>query len=261
MKNPHETTSIFLTEGETKVETSRSLNLSTSSITQDQLNPDENLFLPFENCLVDHCGRQFACVHTFCQDMPSCFRNSLLEDTLVFQELNFHPDDRRLWCEMAFPDILRLIRSELVFKYSDYRFIFNHRYIRKDGSVSQFMHEGELTFPDDSGMPFINLKAFSEIADIKSDETMIMTIFRYSPEDGYRKVFSKVYSMEDKCSLSDRELEVIMLCQKGLSSKMIAEKLNLSIHTVKNHKRNCMTKTNTHNITELIHLCIQKHWL
>lgn len=179
----------------------------------------------------------------------------------MFHELDFHPDDRRLWCEMAFPDILRFIRSELVTGYSDYRFIFNHRYIRKDGSISQFMHEGELKFPDESGMPFLNLKAFSEIADIKSDETMILTIFRYSPDDGYRKIFSKVYSAEEECTLSERELEVIRLCQKGLSSKMIAEKLNLSIHTVKNHKRNCMTKTNTHNITELIHLCIQKHWL
>jgi DNA-binding CsgD family transcriptional regulator len=42
---------------------------------------------------------------------------------------------------------------------------------------------------------------------------------------------------------------------------MIADKLNLSIHTVKNHKRNSMDKTMTHNIAELIHLCILNHWV
>jgi DNA-binding NarL/FixJ family response regulator len=56
-------------------------------------------------------------------------------------------------------------------------------------------------------------------------------------------------------------MEIIRLCHEGLSSKMIAEKLNLSIHTVKNHKRNSMNKTLTHNITELIHLCIKNNWL
>jgi DNA-binding CsgD family transcriptional regulator len=30
---------------------------------------------------------------------------------------------------------------------------------------------------------------------------------------------------------------------------------------VKNHKRNCMEKTQTHNISELIHICIQNRWL
>lgn len=217
--------------------------------------------LLFSDCLVDHSGRQYVCTQRHCQDLPSCFRNELLQETVDFHELNFHPEDRRLWCEMAFPDILRFIHSETFAGDSDYRFIFNHRYIRKDGSISQFMHEGALTVSESKNMPFLHLKAFSEIADIKSDETMILTIFRYSDEHGYKKVFSKIYSAGHVCCLSNRELEIIRLCHKGLSGKMIAGELNLSIHTVKNHKRNSMAKTNTHNITELIHLCIQNHWL
>lgn len=150
--------------------------------------------LLFADCLVDHSGRQYVCTQGHCQDLPSCFRNKLLQKSIDFHELNFHPEDRRLWCEMAFPDILRFVHSETFGGYSDYRFIFNHRYIRKDGSISQFTHEGALTFSDNENMPFLHLNAFSEIADIKSDETMILTIFRYSDEHGYRKVFSKIYN-------------------------------------------------------------------
>jgi DNA-binding CsgD family transcriptional regulator len=227
---------------------------------QHQLDESENFLLPFDRCLVDHSGRQFACIHPFCQDLPTCFRNGLLQEQLEFHELTLHPEDLHIWCKAAFPDILRFAQLETVSETLDYRFIFNHRYIRKDGTVSQFMHEGALLFSEDGKMPFLNLKVFTEIADIKQDETLILTIFRYSPE-GYRKVFSKVYSTAKVSCLSDRELEVVKLCQEGLSSKMIAEKLKLSIHTVKNHKRNCMSKTNTHNITELIHFCIQNRWL
>jgi len=239
-----------LLSGESEIETGSHYSLSVN----------DSLF-PFESCMVDHSGKQFACIHNECKGLPTCFKNDLLQKSLEFHELIFHPEDRQIWCEMALPDILRFINSEAITDSSDYRVIFNHRYIRKDQSVSQFMHEGALIVAENRRIPFLNLKVFTEIADIKPDETMILTIFRYSAEHGYRKVFSKVYRAEHISCLSERELEVVKLCHEGMSSKMIAEKLNLSIHTVKNHKRNCMAKTNTHNITELIHLCIKNHWL
>ena len=215
----------------------------------------------FDSCLVDLPGRQFSCVHGFCDEHPSCLKNDFLTEKIDFHGLTFHPDDRRTWCEMAFPDILRFVHSEYNEANAEYRFIFNHRYIRKDGSISQFIHEGALSIGEDLREPTLNLLAFSEIADIKPDETMILTIFRYHPEQGYRKVFTKVYAGRLESCLTARELEIVRLCHEGLSSKMIAGRLNLSVHTVKNHKRNCMAKTNTHNISELIHYCIRNRWL
>jgi DNA-binding NarL/FixJ family response regulator len=123
------------------------------------------------------------------------------------------------------------------------------------------MHEGYVMFKENQLLPVLNLKVFFEIADIKTDETIVLTIFRYEESTGYQKVFTKAYGKYNNSLLTQREIEIIRLCSEGLSSKMIAEKLNLSIHTVKNHKRHCMDKTSTHNISELIHVCIQNHWL
>lgn len=215
----------------------------------------------FSSCVVDYSGKQFSCVHDHCKEHNLCFNENLLAHDFNFQELHFHEEDRKLWCDKVFPDILRFIGSEPNVESSDYRFIFNHRYIRKDGSISQFMHEGSIAFVDDKCLPVLNLKVFFEIADIKADETIVVTIFRHSVEHGYRKVLTKMYSNTNNSLLSPRELEIVKLCHEGLSSKMIADKLKLSIHTVKNHKRNCMEKTLTHNISELIHVCIQNHWL
>lgn len=229
--------------------------------TNNSIIPENDHLFLFDYCLVDHSGRQFACVHDHCQEQSICFQSKLLQQKLDFHELRFHPEDRKLWCDEAFPDLLQFINSEPIVEYADYRFIFNHRYIRKDDSISQFMHEGSITFKNEKKTPVLNLNVFFEIADIKSDETMIMTIFRYSKDLGYQKVFTKVYSNNLHSNLTPRELEIVRLCHEGLSSKMIADRLNLSIHTVKNHKRNIMDKTLTHNISELIHLCIKNHWL
>jgi DNA-binding CsgD family transcriptional regulator len=215
----------------------------------------------FGYCLIDHSGKQFACMHEQCGEFCSCINNELPVENHDFHVLHFHPQDRMLWCEDVLPDIQQFIDSIPEEELTEYRFSFNHRYIHKDGNVSQFLHEGTLAYSEDEGHPVLNLNVFTEIGDIKSDETIVLTLFRYSPEDGYKKVFTKVYGETLNGQLSHREKEIIKLCLQGLSSKMIADKLNLSIHTVKNHKRHSMEKTLTHNIAELINLCIRSRWL
>ena len=185
----------------------------------------------------------------------------MVQDSLDFHALHFHPGDKALLCEKVFADIVRFMEPVRVVEHPDYRFSFNHRYIRKDGSISQFLQEGTFTLTEDQCLPVLNLKVFSEIGDIKTDDTMVLTIYHYIADQGSKKVFSKAYGINTNSILSQRELEIIHLCLEGLSSKMVADKLNISIHTVKNHKRNCMEKTCTRNIAELIHLCLRSHWL
>jgi len=226
-----------------------------------QKDPESGNILPYSACLIDRSGRQFVCFHDECTEHNSCFKNGLPDESNNFLAMYFHPDDKACLCEQIFPDILKFMGTIPVAELADYRFSFNHRYIRKDGSIAQFLQEGTLSVAEDKSLPVLNLRVFTEIGDFKTDETMILSIFRYSAELGYKKVYSKVYGNKGTSQLSPREIEIIKLCLGGLSSKMIADRLNLSIHTVKNHKRNCMEKTLTHNITELINLCIRSHWI
>jgi DNA-binding CsgD family transcriptional regulator len=53
-------------------------------------------------------------------------------------------------------------------------------------------------------------------------------------------------------TISKREKQVIRLMANGLTSKEIAENLNLAFYTIENHKRNLRAKTNTKSAAELI---------
>jgi DNA-binding CsgD family transcriptional regulator len=260
MKSENEPFNYFGTSPEDARSDSIRTGIIAKEFTSSLKMPEACSIFPFSNCLVDHSGRQFVCFHQHCLKNDSCFKNEFLDELFDFQALHFHPDDKVRLQEKIFPDILRFLEGVPADKLSDYRFSFNHRYIRKDGRISQFLQEGTLSVSDEY-LPVLNLKVFTEIEDFKTDESMILSIFRYSADQGYQKVYTKVYGNNDTTQLSHREIEIIKLCLEGLSSKMIADKLNLSIHTVKNHKRNCMEKTLTHNITELINLCIRSHWL
>ena len=216
---------------------------------------------PYSACLIDRSGRQFVCLHDNCLNQDNCIKSEMQDEKFDFQALNLHPDDQACLYERIFPDIFTFLEAIPSEGLELYRFSFNQRYFRKDGSITQFLQEGNLSKINEESIPVLNLKVFTEIGDFKTDESIILSIFRYSSDLGFQKVFTKIYRRDDSFQLSQREIEIIKLCHEGLSSKMIADRLNLSIHTVKNHKRNCMEKTLTHNITELIHLCISRHWL
>jgi len=53
--------------------------------------------------------------------------------------------------------------------------------------------------------------------------------------------------------LSDREIEIVKLIERGLSSEQISTKLFLSIHTVNTHRRNVLVKTGKAHISEVIY--------
>jgi len=55
-----------------------------------------------------------------------------------------------------------------------------------------------------------------------------------------------------KHKLSQREIEIIKLLADGLSSSQISERLFISEHTVKTHRKNILKKLDLHNSSELI---------
>ncbi|MBL6447274.1 response regulator transcription factor [Fulvivirga sp. 29W222] len=57
--------------------------------------------------------------------------------------------------------------------------------------------------------------------------------------------------------LSPREVEVMHLIIDGNSSSCIAEKLNLSIHTINSHRKNILQKLNLKSPTQLIIYAIE----
>ena len=59
--------------------------------------------------------------------------------------------------------------------------------------------------------------------------------------------------------LSDRELEVFQLLGKGLGTRQIAEKLNISIKTVEAYRANIKEKLNLKSSSELVQHAI--HWV
>jgi DNA-binding NarL/FixJ family response regulator len=78
--------------------------------------------------------------------------------------------------------------------------------------------------------------------------------------------FSVVKPQLDKVScqglgITDRELDVIRLISEGLSNKLIADRLELSTHTVNTHRKNIMTKLDIPNTAGIVMFAVKNKLL
>lgn len=61
--------------------------------------------------------------------------------------------------------------------------------------------------------------------------------------------------------ITDRELDVIRLISEGLSNKLIADKLELSTHTVNTHRKNIMSKLDIPNTAGIVMFAVKNNLL
>lgn len=63
---------------------------------------------------------------------------------------------------------------------------------------------------------------------------------------------------ETHANLTNKEIEIIKLLAQGLTTKDIAQKIFISIHTVNTHRKNILNKLNIKNSSELIMYAVRK---
>lgn len=61
--------------------------------------------------------------------------------------------------------------------------------------------------------------------------------------------------------ITDREIDIVRLIAEGLSNKLIADKLELSTHTVNTHRKNVMTKLNIPNTAGIVMFAVKNQLL
>jgi Response regulator containing a CheY-like receiver domain and an HTH DNA-binding domain len=212
--------------------------------------------LPFGTCLIDYSQKKYLHTSQNTEDITG-YNSSDFPNGPESQVSKMHPDDRQIFTEHLFPDIIHYLLTLPISEYERYRFSFSYRYFRKDSSMTHLLQQSTYLEPTSDGKPLLNMVVFSDIGDFKTDDRMILTISYLAGTKGYIPIFKKHYTAQEYSHISGRELQILRLSMEGLSSKLIAEKLYLSIHTVKNHKRNMMDKTSSRNISELIHYAVK----
>ena len=65
----------------------------------------------------------------------------------------------------------------------------------------------------------------------------------------------------DGIPVTEREIDIIRGIAEGLSNKLIADKLNLSTHTVNTHRKNIMNKLGVNNTAGIVMFAVKNQLL
>lgn len=143
---------------------------------------------------------------------------------------------------------------------TEYKNSYCFRLRTRDGSYKLFQHQSVILTTDPKG-------GFAKALNIHTDISHFTAVNNYKATistvlDGQEYIHLDILKnngLKQQSSLfSRREIEIIRLLAKGLSSQTIADSLYISSHTVKKHRVNITQKSGVKSTGELVALCIKE---
>ncbi|SMD08305.1 response regulator transcription factor [Pedobacter nyackensis] len=133
------------------------------------------------------------------------------------------------------------------------RFSYNLRIKTASNDYIQILRQSTFIDFTDDGKPTMEYIYNTNITGFKFNNYINLTIHQLSESGVYVLCHEQEFS-DSYPKLSERERQVVELVRKGLLTKEIADQLNLSIETVKSHRKHIIAKTGACNMTAAINM-------
>ncbi len=180
----------------------------------------------------------------------------LSKDNATFNDIlnSIHPDD--ITFVAAAEKALFLYSQDYLAKddFTHYKVSYCFRAKTANGSYHLFHHQAIVLTLDENNHIEQSLNIHTDIQHIAAQNNHKAYLYdmRNHTENIVLDIDSNLNLKSPQVSFSKREKQIIRMIGKGDTSKIIAEKLFISVDTVKNHRKNILKKAGTKNTIELI---------
>lgn len=140
-------------------------------------------------------------------------------------------------------------------KMLSYKISYCFRFRLKSGKYALFNHQSLMLTLDEDGGLGKSLNIHTRIDHLSNSNTHNISLIGLNGEPSFMNLNTDGEN-QDLREFSKREIDIIKLISNGLNSNQIAEKLFISPFTVKKHRKNILTKSDSKNTTQLIKNCI-----
>jgi len=209
----------------------------------EQLYPDQVLML----CNRSHPKLQF--VGSNCQYIFGFGKDEFQSFTVQDFFTRIHREDVE-----GLQQCFEFINSAEPYDPLTHRFVFHYRFKSKtDGYIH--IRDEKLAIEIENGK-YIYFTMFKNISNREKFFHVKLDILQFSKGD-----IMKVYTFDPRHadhSITPRQNEIIKLIIKGFSTQEIADLLNLSVNTIKNHKQVLFRKVNVKSSVELINFASRR---
>ena len=171
-----------------------------------------------------------------------------------------HPDDLPYYAdfEVTVIDFKKQLPIDKIMKYNSR---YNYRMRKKDGKYIYVLHQSITIQIAEDGAVLRNLTFITDVSDITQSNKMKLSLIGVEGEPSFIDIKYKSIYSKSKELFSPREKEVLALVIEGKNSEEIAEILNISIHTVRNHRKKILSKSGCNSVNELLVAAVKKCWI
>lgn len=199
--------------------------------------------------ILDYTQRKYIYASPRMKELIERPLSYFLDGGVEFAFKLWHKDDLKVYDKNIFPANLNFLKQIPPAEHSSYLFQCNYRGKRNSGGYRQIMQESFFVRSTDTGLPLASIGFLYDISSIMSSNKLIHRIIHIGRDKKGVSQMSVVesgtfFSGRDETSLSKREIEILKYVCEDLTSDEIAQKLFISRHTVDNHRRNLLEKTN-----------------
>lgn len=200
--------------------------------------------------ILDINAKQFLFVSDKYKYLVGAERNDTSQVDFDFFFNRIHPDDHYITKDVP-EDFIQFLCERSNDNIYDYKLVTDFRLRDINGEYVRFLEQIIILQTDDSGKPWLvmaicDLSSNTDATPSSSGKIICVSTGKII------KSYGEISSLDPISKLSNREKEILKLIANGFLSKEIADKLNISINTVNNHRRNILQKTGCNNTFETI---------
>lgn len=166
-----------------------------------------------------------------------------------YLESRIHPDDRAQLATLQVT-LAQFIYNLPLEQRNDYSNIYSFRMLNARQQYIRVTSRHQVLEQDRNGKAWLIIGNMDISPNQKDFETVDCAVLNLKNGE----IFSPSLLPLPSANLTNREIEILRLIQKGLLSKEIADKLCISIHTVNIHRQNLLRKLGVQNSIEAIRL-------
>lgn len=218
---------------------------------------DQNFWLsPCITWIFDLHTKKYVFVSNNIQSLLGYTPVEWMQGGLAFTKERIHPDDAaHLWRLMR--QVWEYLLNLPPKKRLNYRFNCDYRIRKANGSYARLLEQNNILHTNEQENIRYLLGVCTDITNCKKSEELTATIL--TPQNQACLEYNSMAEEEEPLIsnlLSKREKEILKLIADGYSSKIIADMLRISFHTVNTHRQKIIEKTNSPNTGGLIQFAL-----
>ena len=165
-----------------------------------------------------------------------------------------HNRDFKFFNEDVYRDRASFLDKHRSDDLSQFRFSVSYRFKSPKGEIRTILQQTTIIHTTTDNQPAGVLGFAWDVSRLMDGKKLIHQIEQFDPEhQNWTLLIDKAYypDVDKDQLLSKREVEILKWIIAGYNSQQIADKLYLSSHTVRTHRKNMLARTNSNNAMEL----------